>query len=52
MLSALARLTQSLSRLAIALMLGLSLLLTACSGEADARLTGGINMLIIYVYKN
>ena len=40
MLSALARLTQSLSRLAIALMLGLSLLLTACSGDADARLTG------------
>ncbi len=40
MLSALARLTQSLSRVAIALMLGLSLLLTACSGDADARLTG------------
>ena len=40
MLSALARLTQSLSRMAIALMLGLSLLLTACSGDADASLTG------------
>ena len=40
MLSALARLIQSLSRVAIALALGLSLLLTACSGDADARLTG------------
>ena len=40
MLSALARLTQPFSRVAIALMLGLSLLLTACSGDADARLTG------------
>ena len=40
MLSALARLTQSLSRMAIALILGLSLLLTACSGDAEARLTG------------
>ena len=40
MLSALARLIQSLSRMAIALILGLSLLLTACSGDAEARLTG------------
>ena len=40
MLSALARLTQSLSRMAVALILGLSLLLTACSGDAEARLTG------------
>ena len=40
MLSALARLIQPLSRVAIALVLGLSLLLTACSGDADARLTG------------
>ena len=40
MLSALARLIQQFSRVAIALVLGLSLLLTACSGDADARLTG------------
>ena len=40
MLSALARLIQPFSRVAIALVLGLSLLLTACSGDADARLTG------------
>ena len=40
MFSALARLIQPLSRVAIALVLGLSLLLTACSGDADARLTG------------
>ena len=40
MISALARITQSLSRVAIALLLGLSLLLTACSGDAEARLTG------------
>ena len=40
MLSALARLIQPFSRVAIALVLGLSLLLTACSGDADAQLTG------------
>ena len=40
MLSALARLIQPFSRVAIALVLGLSLLLTACNGDADARLTG------------
>ena len=40
MLSALARLVQPFSRVAIALVLGLSLLLTACSGDAEARLTG------------
>ena len=40
MFSALARLIQPLSRVAIALVLSLSLLLTACSGDADARLTG------------
>ena len=40
MLSALARLIQPFSRVAIALVLGLSLLLSACSGDADARLTG------------
>ena len=40
MFSALACLIQPLSRVAIALVLGLSLLLTACSGDADARLTG------------
>ena len=40
MLSALARLIQPFSRVAIALVLGLSLLLTACSGDANARLTG------------
>ena len=40
MLSALARLIQPFSRVAIALVLGLALLLTACSGDADARLTG------------
>ena len=40
MLSALARLIQPFSRVAIALVLGLSLLLSACSGDAEARLTG------------
>ena len=40
MLSTLARLFQPLSRVVVALVLGLSLLLTACSGDADARLTG------------
>ena len=40
MLRALARLIQPFSRVAIALVLGLSLLLTACSGDSDARLTG------------
>ena len=40
MISALARLIQQLSRAAVALVLGLSLLLTACSGDAEARLTG------------
>ena len=40
MLSALARLFRSLSRAAIALGLGLCLMLTACSGDAEARLSG------------
>ena len=40
MLSTLARLFQPLSRVVVALVLGLSLLLTACSGDAEARLTG------------
>ena len=40
MLSTLARLFQPLSRVVLALVLGLSLLLTACSGDAEARLTG------------
>ena len=40
MISALARLIQQLSRAAVALVLGLCLLLTACSGDAEARLTG------------
>ena len=40
MISALARLIQQLSRAAVALVLGLSLLLTACSGDAEARLSG------------
>ena len=40
MLSALARLFKPLSRAAVALGLGLCLLLTACSGDPDARLTG------------
>ena len=38
--SALARLFRSLSRAAIALGLGLCLILTACSGDAEARLSG------------
>ena len=38
--SALARLFRSLSRAAIALGLGLCLMLTACSGDAEARLSG------------
>ena len=40
MLSTLVRLFQPLSRVVLALVLGLSLLLTACSGDAEARLTG------------
>ena len=40
MQSALARLFRSLSRAAIALGLGLCLMLTACSGDAEARLSG------------
>ena len=40
MLSALARLFKPLSRAAVALGLGLCLLLTACSDNADGRLTG------------
>ena len=42
MLSALTRLLRplSLSRAAVALGLGLCLLLTACSGDAEARLSG------------
>ncbi len=40
MLSALARLFKPLSRAAVALGLGLCLLLTACSDDADGRLTG------------
>lgn len=40
MLSALARLIQQLSRASIALVLGLALMLTACSGDAEARLSG------------
>ena len=40
MLSTLARLFQPLSRVVVALVVGLSLLLTACSGDAEARLTG------------
>ena len=40
MISALARLIQQLSRAAVALVLGLSLLLTSCSGDAEARLSG------------
>ena len=40
MLSTLARLFQPLSRVVLAWVLGLSLLLTACSGDAEARLTG------------
>ena len=40
MLSALTRLLRPLSRAAVALGLGLCLLLTACSGDAEARLSG------------
>ena len=40
MLSALARLFRSMSRAALALGMSLCLLLTACSGEADAQLSG------------
>ena len=40
MVSALARLFKPFARAAIALGLGLCLLLTACSGDSDARLTG------------
>jgi len=40
MISALVRLIQQLSRAAVALVLGLSLLLTSCSGDAEARLSG------------
>ena len=40
MLSALTRLLRPLSRAAVALGLGLCLLLTACGGDAEARLSG------------
>ena len=40
MVSALARLFKPLTRGAVALGLGLCLMLTACSGDPDARLTG------------
>ena len=40
MLSALARLLKPLSNAAIALVLGVCMLLSACSGDAQARLTG------------
>ena len=40
MVSALARLFKSFTRAAVALGLGLCLLLTSCSGDPDARLTG------------
>ena len=40
MLNGLARLFRSTTRAAVALGLGLCLLLTSCSGDADARLTG------------
>ena len=40
MLSALARLLKPLSKAAIALVLGVCMLLSACSGDAQARLTG------------
>ena len=40
MLSALTRLFRPLSRAALALGLGLCLLLTSCSGDAEARLSG------------
>ena len=40
MLTALVRHLQQLSRAAIAMGLGLCLLLSACSGDAEARLTG------------
>ena len=40
MLSALTRLLRPLSRAAVALGLGLCLLLTSCSGDAEARLSG------------
>ena len=40
MLTALARLLRSMSRAAVALGMSLCLLLTACSGEAEANLSG------------
>lgn len=40
MVSALARLIKPLTRAAVALGLGLCLLLTACSGDAEAKLSG------------
>ena len=40
MFSALARLLKQLSRAAVALGLALCMLLTSCSGDAEARLTG------------
>ena len=40
MLSALTRLLRPLSRAAVAFGLGLCLLLTACSGDSEARLSG------------
>ena len=40
MVSALARLFKPFTRAAFALVLGLCLMLTACSGDPDARLTG------------
>ena len=40
MFSALARLLKPLSRAAVALGLALCMLLTSCSGDAEARLTG------------
>ena len=40
MLTALARLLRSMSRAAVALGMSLCLLLTACSGEAEAKLSG------------
>ena len=40
MVSALARLFKPFTRAAVALGLGLCLMLTACSGDPDARLTG------------
>ena len=52
MLSALARLFQSMSRAAIALGMSLCLLLTACSGEADATLSGDYAVDTVAVAKN